>query len=132
RSGRRGAGDAWRGGAKRGANAARPFRHAARHIRPRGEPLQKPDMGRVSVAMASDARPQLPTEGAANSSSVSPSRATTQMRPLRRSPDGTGLAGRSAVSRRPPMGPTIGFALLRASHPGEPPSQPRGTYSEAP
>src|SRR5438552_10779515 len=47
-------------------------------------------------------------------------------------PEGTGLAGRSAVSRRSPMGPTIGFASLRASHPGEPPSRPRGTWSEVP
>src|SRR6266571_7638100 len=54
------------------------------------------------------------------------------MRPLRRNPDGTGLAGRSAVSRRSPMGPTIGFASLRASHPGEPPSRPRATYAEIP
>src|SRR6266699_6027095 len=54
------------------------------------------------------------------------------MRPLRRNPEGTGLAGRSAVSRRSPMGPTIGFAPLRASHPGEPPSRPRETYSEVP
>src|SRR3989442_7929000 len=60
------------------------------------------------------------------------SHATTQMRPLRRNPDGTGLAGRSAVSRRSPRGPTIGFASLRASHPGKPPSRPRGTYSEVP
>src|ERR1700681_4014400 len=60
------------------------------------------------------------------------SRATTQMRPLRRNPDGTGLTGRSAVSRRSPMGATIGFAPLRASHPGKPPSRPRGTYSEVP
>src|SRR5438093_11669707 len=97
--------------------------------------MQKPHMGRVSVAMASDARPHLPTAGEANSSSVSPSRATTQMRPLRRTADGTGphlpTAGRSAVSRLP-MGPTIGFASLRASHPGEPPSRPRGTYAEVP
>src|SRR5438132_10776592 len=35
--------------------------------RPPKEPLQKSHMSRVSVAMASDARPQLPTEGAANS-----------------------------------------------------------------
>src|SRR5207245_7681555 len=54
------------------------------------------------------------------------------MRPLRRNPDGTGLAGRSAVSRRSPMGPTIGFASLRASHPGKPPSRRRGTRSEVP
>src|SRR5436305_15273920 len=54
------------------------------------------------------------------------------MRPLRRNPNGTGLAGRSAVSRRSPMGPTIGFAPLRASHPGEPPSRPRETYLEVP
>src|SRR2546425_3940369 len=60
------------------------------------------------------------------------SRATTQMRPLRRNPDGTGLSGRSAVSRRSPMGPTIGFASLRASHPGKPPSRPRGAYAEVP
>src|ERR1700675_3322034 len=47
-------------------------------------------------------------------------------------PGGTGLSGRSAVSRRSPMGPTIGFASLRASHPGKPPSRPRGAYSEVP
>src|SRR6266516_8025448 len=47
-------------------------------------------------------------------------------------PEGTGLAGRSAVSRRSPMGPTIGFASLRASHPGKPPSRPRGAYAEVP
>src|SRR5438876_8245228 len=41
-------------------------------------------------------------------------------------PEGTGLSGRSAVSRRSPMGGTIGFASLRASHPGKPPSRPRG------
>src|SRR5438876_862244 len=51
-------------------------------------------------------------------------------------PGGTGphlaTEGRSAVSRRSPMGPTIGFASLRASHPGKPPSRPRGAYAEVP
>src|SRR5438093_200878 len=49
-----------------------------------------------------------------------------------RNPDGTGLFGRSALSRGSPMGPTIGFASLRASHPEKPPSQPCGTRSGVP
>src|SRR6266436_6160013 len=47
-------------------------------------------------------------------------------------PEGTGLSGRSALSRRSPVGPATGVASLRASHPGKPPSRPRGTYSEVP
>src|SRR6266446_8062026 len=41
-----------------------------------------------------------------------------------RNPDGTGLFGRSALSRSSSMGPAIGFASLRAAHPEKPPSQP--------
>src|SRR5438552_18734515 len=54
------------------------------------------------------------------------------MRPLRRNPDGTGLSRRSALSLGSPIAPAIGIALLRASHPGKPPSRPRGAYSEVP
>jgi len=46
---------------------------------------------------------------------------------FRRNPDGTGLSGRSALSLGLPREMAIGFALLRASHPGKSPSQPRGT-----
>src|SRR6266581_282670 len=56
-------------------------------------------MSRVSGAMVSDARPHLPTEGAANSSSLFASRATTQMSAIAPKPEGTGLSGRSALSR---------------------------------
>src|SRR5438445_10192461 len=47
-------------------------------------------------------------------------------------PEGTGLSGRSALSRRSPVGPATGVASLRASHPGKPPSRPRGACSEVP
>src|SRR6266700_8265006 len=47
-------------------------------------------------------------------------------------PEGTGLSGRSALSRRSPVGPATGVASLRASHPGKPPSRPRGAHSEVP
>src|SRR5947207_15147958 len=47
-------------------------------------------------------------------------------------PEGTGLSGRSALSRRSPVGPATGVASLRASHPGKPPPRPRGAYSEVP
>src|SRR5258708_7808578 len=62
------------------------------------EPLNKSHMSRVS-AMASDARPHLPTEGAANSGCLFASRATTQMSAIAPKPEGTGLSGRSALSR---------------------------------
>src|SRR5947208_1407379 len=35
-------------------------------------------------------------------------------------PEGTGLSGRSALSRRSPVGPATGVASLRASHPEKP------------
>src|SRR6266487_3766122 len=58
-------------------------------------------MSRVS-AMASDARPYLATEGAANSGCLFASRATTQMSAIAPKPEGTGLScqlrGRSAVA----------------------------------
>src|SRR5438552_6662431 len=47
-------------------------------------------------------------------------------------PEGTGLSGRSALSRLSPVGPATGVASLRASHPGKPPSRPRGACSEVP
>src|SRR5437660_11810880 len=47
-------------------------------------------------------------------------------------PGGTGLSGRSALSRRLPVGPATGIASLRASHPGKLPSRPRGAHSEVP
>jgi hypothetical protein len=92
------------------------------------EPLNKSHMSRVSGAMVSDAR----RRGAANSSCLFASRATTQMSAIAPKPEGTGLSGRSALSRRSPVGPATGVASLRASHPGKPPSRPRGTYSEVP
>src|SRR5207245_6560932 len=50
-----------------------------------------------------------------------------------RNRDGTGLFGRSALSRDSPMGPAIGFASPQLaneeSHPEKPPSQPCGTRS---
>src|ERR1700693_2984884 len=60
------------------------------------------------------------------------SRATTQMRPLRRTPEGRGGPGDLLCRAARPWGPTIGFASLRASHPGKPPSRPRGAYAEVP
>src|SRR6266567_4429276 len=76
-------------------------------------------MSRVSGAMVSDARPHLPTEGAANSGCLFASRATTQMRAIAPKPEGTGLSGRSALSRRSPVGPATGVASLRASLAGK-------------
>src|SRR6266567_3216582 len=82
-------------------------------------------MSRVSGAMVSDARPHLPTEGAANSGCLFASRATTQMSAIAPKPEGTGLSGRSALSRRSPVGPATGVAspelANEASHPGKPP-----------
>jgi hypothetical protein len=44
-----------------------------------------------------------------------------------RNPEGRGLSRRSALSLGLPRGLAIGCASLRASHPGKPPSQLRGT-----
>src|SRR5881628_385622 len=85
-------------------------------------------MSRVSVAMASDAR----RRGAANSLGLFASRATTQMGPLRRNPEGRCFPGDLLCRAARQWGPAIGFASLRASHPGKPPSRPHGTRSEVP
>ncbi|HWN30797.1 MAG TPA: hypothetical protein VNN78_05450, partial [Burkholderiales bacterium] len=44
-----------------------------------------------------------------------------------RNPEGRGLSGRSTLSLGLPRGMAIACASLRASHPGKPLSQPRGT-----
>jgi hypothetical protein len=99
------------------------------------EPLSESHMSRVSGAMASDARRHLPTAGAANSSFYS--QAAQQRRwghcaETRR--DGADLPTARAICRRAvrPWRPAMGFAPLRAAHPGKPPSRPRGTRPEAP
>src|SRR5438046_7658710 len=50
----------------------------------------------------------------------------------RRNPEGRGFPGDLLCRAARPWGPATGFASLRASHPGKPPSRPRGAYSEVP
>src|SRR5215470_9428338 len=55
---------------------------------------------------------------------------TPQAGPYLCKPFGARLSGRSALSLGSPIAPTIGFAFLRASHPGKPAPRPRGVLHQ--